>query len=512
MQLCLYMIRQKLLTCIIFIYESGILKTKFINEVQERFRKRKCEVMENKYYSDLITEEQIKKWSDNNEYVYLNGDTGTGKTTFIFNKLIPYIVKNTDKFIFVLSNRKYLSTEHKNGLRKSDIYIDFKETGESIYKRISIMTYQCYFDKYATNNDFIVDIECGALTSNNIVFICDECHYFLTDNWNRQTTTALKTILELKSNTYFVSATGNNIINFINTISSKKVTEENTVRIEQDYKNISLKSYKDNKELSEARKMITEILDNTNDKVIYYRKNKKQLSDLTEELKEKYSDNIKLCYSENTKANNLLPNELETAFTEDKKMNCRCILTTNIIDNGIDIYDSDLKHIIVDMTEPEIIIQSIGRKRDKEPLTVYINQTDGRTLNYNIKRNTRLEKETHSELNRYQYRIISHDLQLFKNDGAVNTIYSRLKHTGIRLHSEDSNTKLMIDLQYHAIHEKPIDKEYLISLLSDVGIKAKQLDKINAAFTENNIKYKIINKRERVDGCKNAVNVWYVSA
>ncbi len=397
-------------------------------------------------------------------------------------------MENTDKFIFVLSNRKYLSTEHRKSLKKSGIYSQYyNENGESIYNRLSIMTYQLFFQKFASDCDYTDSIESGLITSNDIVYICDECHYFLSDNWNKQTEKAINSIIKLKSNTYFVSATGNNVINFINSVSEKKITEENTIRIIQDYKNISLKPYKDNKKLSEARRMITDILDNTNDKVIYYRKNKKQLSDMAKDLKEKYSDDIKLCYSANNKEKNLLPNELETAFTEDKKMNCRCILTTNIIDNGIDIYDSDLKHIIIDMTEQEIIIQSIGRKRDKESLTVYINQPDGRMLNYGIEKYTKLEKVTKSMLNRYQYRMMSDDLQLFKDDNAVNVIYSRLKHTGIRLHSDDSNTRLMIDLQYHALHNKPIDKEYLISLLSDIGIKAKQLNKINAAFTENNI-------------------------
>ena len=44
--------------------------------------------MENiKYYSDLITDKQIRKWIDNKDYVYLDGSTGTGKSTFVFDKL-----------------------------------------------------------------------------------------------------------------------------------------------------------------------------------------------------------------------------------------------------------------------------------------------------------------------------------------------------------------------------------------------------------------------------------------
>lgn len=470
--------------------------------------------MEKKYYSDLITEEQIDYWLKNNEYVYLNGDTGTGKTTFIFNKLIPYILNNTNKEIFVLSNRKCLSSAHTTAFKKTGLNIDYwNEHGESVYNRISIMTYQCYFDKFATNYDFIENLEYGLIESNDIIFICDECHYFLTDNWNRQTETALKTILKFKSATFFVSATGDNIIDYINRISEKKIIADEKLRLYQTYDNITLKSYKDNKKLDAAIEIITDILDNSADKVIYYQKDKRVLSKLAEKLKKRYApEDIKLCYSENNKIKGLLPNELATAFTEDKKLNCRCIVTTNIIDNGIDIYDSDLKYVIINMEEPEIIIQSIGRKRDKEPLTVYINQTDGRILNSRIEDKEYLRKKTDSKLNKYQYAISIRDYKLFKRDGVINVIYSRLKHTGIRLHSEDSNTRLMIDLQYHAIHNKPIDKEYLISLLSDVGIKAKQLDKINAAFTENNIEYKIINKRERLNGNKNAVNVWYVSA
>ncbi|WP_044974801.1 hypothetical protein [Ruminococcus sp. HUN007] len=121
--------------------------------------------------------------------------------------------------------------------------------------------------------------------------------------------------------------------------------------------------------------MICDKLDNTSDKVMYYLNDSLKLDAIAKELKERYKpDDIRLCYSPNNRKKPSLPSEDNQAFTDDKQMNCRCILTTKIIDNGIDIFDDALKHVIIDLTEPETIIQAIGRKRTKTPLTVYINE------------------------------------------------------------------------------------------------------------------------------------------
>lgn len=466
------------------------------------------------YYSDLIKDNQIKTWLDNNDYVYLNGDTGTGKTTFVFTRLIDCALTYTGKHIFLLSNRKLLTQQHREALKKYNIDTTYYElNGYSVFNRLSIMTYQAFHEIKIKKNDIELMLECDVINGNDYIFILDECHYFLSDHWNKTTERTLNTILQFSTATFFISATGNNVIDYVNRISEKKITERNTIPIPQDYSNITLKSIKDNtKNHNKILDMICNILDNTSDKVMFYLNNANKLNAIAQELKLKYDPNIiKLCYSANNRVYTSLPSEDKQAFTADKQMNCRCILTTKIIDNGIDIYDDALRHVIIDMTEPETIIQAIGRKRTKTPLTVYINEPNQISVKKWIDEKQYRATESKSQLNKYQYQTIVKDLQAFLNQGAAQTIYERLKHTSINLDADNKTNTLQTYLQHYSGSDKYIDKDYVKSLLSDIGRPARQIDKINLTLKQLQIPYIIIEKRERINGNKNAVNLWYVS-
>ena len=39
------------------------------------------------------------------------------------------------------------------------------------------------------------------------------------------------------------------------------------------------------------------------------------------------------------------------------------VITTTVLENGINIKDHQLKHIVIDLTDMETIVQCIGRKR-----------------------------------------------------------------------------------------------------------------------------------------------------
>lgn len=473
----------------------------------------------NKYYSDIISEEQIKKWIDNNDYVYLNGDTGTGKSTLVFSKLIDYILTYTDKSIYVLSNRKLLTNQHRNEIKSRSIDIDhYNKYGYTVYDRLSIMTYQAFYSRKVKNDDFVLDVKCGAINPDNTVFICDECHYFLSDCWQNQTAQVLDIILQIQATTFFISATGNTTIDYINHISDKQIREENKICIYQSYSNITLKSIKDNSSKhTKIIEMIVDILDNTSDKVMIYINNAVKLCDIAKALKDKCNpDDIKLCYSENNRRKIDLPTEHLTAFTKDKKMNCRCILTTKITDNGIDIYDDNLKHVIIDLTETDTIIQAIGRKRTKTPLTVYINEQHATRLKDNISNYKNVLNKAdlttqQKRLNQFQYQKIIQDLELFRDNTAIKTIYERLKHTGIKLDSDDKQSELINYLDGCYSDNKPVNKDYLKSLLSDLGYKANQIDKINNALLNFDTTYYLTSKRQRVNGSNNPCFVWYVS-
>lgn len=475
--------------------------------------------MENiKYYSDLITDEQIRTWIDNKDYVYLNGSTGTGKSTFIFEKLIPCILDNedyNDKNIILFSNRIKLKQQHKTTFRNNnDDYADIdhkhdRYPDDYYYKRILMTTYQGFYQN--NNADFREDIDCGLLDSDDYIIICDEFHYFINDNWNKTTENMLNTILRLKAPTFFISATGDNTVNFINTISDKKILPENTITITQDYSNITISGYKESHNYKDkkatgtekAYEMIRDILDNTNDKVIYYLDDIIRLGKIAVKLREIYEDDILLCYGGFQKIDGIPDNDLHKCLNNGK-INGRCILTTRILDNGIDILDNDLKHVIIDINESEVIMQAIGRKRTKTPLNVYVNEVDKRLVRNWIKATHYKLNNSKSKLNTFKHGKRMNELENYLDIGVANTIYNKLKHTQINLKSENNIKLLECDLEYYAVHNQPINRDYLKQLLSDSGLNGKRPDSINKTLIDNGYNYKIEVKKTK----KN--NDWYI--
>lgn len=474
--------------------------------------------MENiKYYSDLITDEQIRKWIDNKDYVYLNGSTGTGKSTFVFDKLIPFILDNeeyNDKQIILFSNRLKLKQQHKSTFRKNNsVYADidhkhYRYPDDYYYKRIIITTYQGFYQNMSTN--LMDSIDCGLLDPDDYIIICDECHYFINDNWNKTTEQTLNILLHLQAPIFFISATGNSIVNYINQISTK-IFPENTITIEQNYSNITLIDYKENHNYKDnkatgtdkAIEMIRDILDNTSDKVMYYLDDRDKLGKIAMQLREKYKDDILLCYGGCHKIYSIPDNDLDKCLINGKIAG-RCILTTRILDNGVDIFDDDLKHVIIDMNEAETIIQAIGRKRTKTPLNVYINEVDKRSIRNWIKQTQSKINTSMSRLNTFKHHARISELESYLDIGVTNTIYNKLKHTQIKLKSENGKEILQTDLEYYTVHNLPINREYFKILLSDAGLSGKRPDNINKILADNGYNYKIEVKRN------NKSRDWYV--
>ena len=57
------------------------------------------------YISDIIGQDYLN-W--NNQYILISSHTGSGKTTFILNQLLPHAIKQ-NKYILYLCNNKVLN-------------------------------------------------------------------------------------------------------------------------------------------------------------------------------------------------------------------------------------------------------------------------------------------------------------------------------------------------------------------------------------------------------------------
>lgn len=95
-----------------------------------------------KYLSDIIDENAIDKWTCGNNIV-INTPTGSGKTTFVFNRLLPYAAKR-GMYLVYICNRKVISEQvSEEAYALSEEYEPaMKAVPEKYQKYLRIFTYQ----------------------------------------------------------------------------------------------------------------------------------------------------------------------------------------------------------------------------------------------------------------------------------------------------------------------------------------------------------------------------------
>lgn len=154
--------------------------------------------MEQQYVSYKIGE-QYKEWAGGN-IIFIETPTGSGKTTFILNKLIKYAGSKGRKILYLV-NRVILKEQiqHK-------IWIETRyNISQNVEDIITIMTYQELENKCMKN---VKEITCNDCEYYYI--ISDECHYFLCDStFNTYTQISYEYIMNKRnySALIFMSAT-----------------------------------------------------------------------------------------------------------------------------------------------------------------------------------------------------------------------------------------------------------------------------------------------------------------
>lgn len=56
----------------------------------------------------------------------------------------------------------------------------------------------------------------------------------------------------------------------------------------------------------------------------------------------------------------------------NKKFKCPVLITTSVLDNGVNIEDSAVKHVVISATSKTTFLQMLGRVRDAQHLNLYI--------------------------------------------------------------------------------------------------------------------------------------------
>jgi hypothetical protein len=229
---------------------------------------------------------------------------------------------------------------------------------EKIKDVITVHNYQ-YFSERVKYNSF-----------HNMydVIVADECHWFFSDStFANETDIPLKYLTENadRSMIIFLSATSGTLKEYLNSNSRLDFTYE------------FMKPYCFNQcyywnDIDVIKKFLISLPEN--EKAIYFCGSVERAYKLQKEF---IKNSTFLCSKNNSKYGELSDQKTMNEIRNTESFSSQILFTTSVLDNGINLHDSKLKHIITDIYDFETIVQCLGRKRisDETDLpNIYIKQ------------------------------------------------------------------------------------------------------------------------------------------
>lgn len=359
------------------------------------------------YISDVITEEEFMSWGPG-QRVFITAATGTGKSYFILYKLLLERAMKKKEKILYLVNRKILEDQLNKYIDddiSDEIYIRYRDPINK-KSRICVMTYQSIEEKIQKDirglKEFIDRFD---------IAVYDECHYFYMDsNFNTYTELSYdclrrsfgKKIQVFMSATmermraYFDEYNGRYFLNELDPIriettgygsfmpvfpmdkGIKSVLEDRSFSVDQDYSYVNIKVFEEYEELIEI------IKNNASEKWLVFidsiEKGKELQEQILKEIQEEEDDE-----QEHIEKDDIVLVDAEFKKNEDSSLTVeeivlyerfikkRILIATSVMDNGVTIFDAELRNIVILYDTKEEFIQMLGRKRnDGGKIDLYI--------------------------------------------------------------------------------------------------------------------------------------------
>lgn len=451
---------------------------------------------EKKWVSDYIGE-YYKTWSNGidketnqrikiGDKVFISAPTGTGKTYFILNTLLPYFYSHNKKILFLV-NRRILKEQIEKEI--SRINVNFR-------KNIDVILYQNLEHSFCTiKYSFSFSLPMGGTWHahasskyNDVQYlqkyecvICDECHYFLTDsNYNTNTIISFHIINEFFRNKIriFLSATITDFQEYLIN-NEKNIGTYRTPIYDIPIHGITRMgtktpsvNYSDGKYLLYPLDVDYKYLD------IHILNDKNDIEELVAESSDKwlifvdnidYGHELKCDLSKRLKDNDTKPNAKVSMITASYKKDeesseqvkeiidkdvftDKVIISTSVMDNGINIKDIELRNMIIIADTKTEFIQMLGRKReDEKKLKLYIFKQTKNHFENRLKRVQSLLKIAYNYFSNFK-KFFQEDLSNY-NIFDLNAIENLI--------SQESNRYLMNDIMNERIKFEDVKKLFL---------------------------------------------------
>jgi hypothetical protein len=297
--------------------------------------------------SDLIKHEEIEKWQLGDR-ILITAGTGTGKTYFVMNSL----TKHANTFgakILLLVNRAPLQNQ---------IQHNHQELGKS--DLIDVRTYQSVENEILQGTHDFAEYK---------FIVCDEAHYFFNDSqFNNKTNLILNLIRDgLKDKiVILMSATATLLKSYL------KINESSIYKLDNNYDYIEgIYTYKNQDVIEQMLNSLPK-----GEKAIYFSKSVEKAFDMSRSL----SNASFICSYGNRKYSRYIDNDELNNIQQNECFECQVLCCTTALDNGINIIDEQVKHIIIDVLDIDTVIQCIGRKRVvyvTERVRLYLREVNG---------------------------------------------------------------------------------------------------------------------------------------
>lgn len=342
------------------------LVTQYDDRVPDFFENHRCNTDNIK----KALEPEIDYWHYTNP-VLIDAPPGKGKTSFVYEVLIPLAIKCRRNIVLV-ANRVALSIQMKlEILQQTESPLLGRLTDQGIretdiFGNVAVVSYHSLpgFLNEPANEKWLEDV---------LFVVADECHYYAADSsFNDLTGYHLRLITKQfkRAIRIYMTATSYDVlqplaeaeqkIDYLRERLTYRLTERRCYRYcwPQDFSFVDLHFFRDLKEIEGV------IGAKASEKTLVFVDSRDRGQEFARELGSRatYLD----AASKGTKA--------MTKLLKENRFDTQALVTTKVLDCGVNIWDEKLRNVVV-MTDDRVsMIQMLGRKRRKpgERVNLYV--------------------------------------------------------------------------------------------------------------------------------------------
>lgn len=320
-------------------------------------------------------EEDYKNWQPRGvvshqkaSRIFIESPTGTGKSSFVLDKLFPFAAEKNYNILY-LANRSALNQQIRNAVaRKLKVKEKIKKDEATFYLPesfccLTVINYQAISLDSTALETFLSDYA-------YIVF--DEAHFFVEDSlFNAKTGLLLKSVLDASPDAVwiFLSATLDGseelLLAAADKIQPNNLIDANLNKLVlRDHRIVYKNNYQSAVYTPSFFRGIDDLMPVINrtvgEKWLIFVSSIQRGKALQQRIKKETGRKAVFLSSENKADKRWKTLSTEERYDED------VLIATKVLDNGVNIRDEDVRHIVIPFCDRTEFMQMLGRRRTHE--------------------------------------------------------------------------------------------------------------------------------------------------